>query len=296
VFVADAPNAPNLNAPAQIAKQALRRLAMAKLEPTPENYARAYAIESGQEPTPAASADGALPERAQAALQRLLQLGVSDLGERQELQRELRMGLFDDANRRAERLIASDGPAAQGDVLAQTVDKLVRGLERGGRQWTLARKKDGLQRVLGANRSDASRLIKRLRQLVLSWDGDEAAAGVDTRPAELDGAEEAGGTPSQFFSDDEAVSTPETAKPELIRLAETPQRWSEIGAELHQTVHCALQPAGDAPALVQRLEQLLAELQQEHQAAQQGDAGPARAEAFSRLCAQARRLWNTAST
>ena len=34
--------------PAQVAKGALRRLATAKLEPTPENYARAYAEESGQ--------------------------------------------------------------------------------------------------------------------------------------------------------------------------------------------------------------------------------------------------------
>jgi len=139
--------APNTAAAAQIAKQALRRLAMAKLEPTPENYARAYAIESGQEPSAVGTSDGGLPERAQAALQRLLQLGVSDLAERQELQRELRMGQYDEANRRAERLLASDGPAAQGDALAQTVDKLVRGLERGGRQWTLARKRDGLQRV-----------------------------------------------------------------------------------------------------------------------------------------------------
>ena len=34
-------------APAQLAKAALRRLALAKLEPTPENYARAYAEEAG---------------------------------------------------------------------------------------------------------------------------------------------------------------------------------------------------------------------------------------------------------
>ena len=35
-------------APAMIAKAALRRLAMSKLEPTPENYARAYAEEAGE--------------------------------------------------------------------------------------------------------------------------------------------------------------------------------------------------------------------------------------------------------
>ena len=47
-----------------------------------------------------------------------------------------------------------------------------RGLERGGRQWTAARKKDSLQRVLEANRSDIARLHQRMKQLVASWDGD----------------------------------------------------------------------------------------------------------------------------
>jgi hypothetical protein len=36
--------------PTALAKGALRRLAQAQLEPTPENYARAYAEESGQPP------------------------------------------------------------------------------------------------------------------------------------------------------------------------------------------------------------------------------------------------------
>ena len=274
-------------APAQLAKLALRRLAAAKLEPTPENYARAYALEAGQDSPPVA-ADAGLSERALTALQRLLQLGVADLAERQELQRELRLGEFDAVQRRTERLLANEGPAAQGEALAQTVDKLVRGLERGGRQWTLARKKDGLQRVLAANRSDGSRLVKRLRQLVLSWDSDEAASPVETP------AEEPGGTPSQFFSEEEASSTQGAALEEpvleRISLALPPTHWPEMTAELHQTVRVALQPAGDAPALLQRMEQLLAELQREHQAAQQGDAGPQRAEAIAQLCAQARRL------
>jgi diguanylate cyclase len=50
--------------PAQLAKAALRRLAEARLEPTPENYARAYAEESGQ---PAST----LPPRALEQLDRI---------------------------------------------------------------------------------------------------------------------------------------------------------------------------------------------------------------------------------
>ena len=41
--------------PAQIAKAALRRLAMQQLEPTPEHFAKAYAQEAGLAPSAAAA-------------------------------------------------------------------------------------------------------------------------------------------------------------------------------------------------------------------------------------------------
>ena len=50
--------------PVQVAKAALRRLALDKIEPTPENYARAYAAEGGQ-------AQAGLPEEARPLLQRM---------------------------------------------------------------------------------------------------------------------------------------------------------------------------------------------------------------------------------
>ncbi|MFO0445515.1 MAG: hypothetical protein ACK50F_14770, partial [Betaproteobacteria bacterium] len=102
--------------PAQLAKGALRRLAMAQLEPTPEHYARAYAEEAG---TPAAPAPTA-PEPP-----------------------------------------ASDVQAA-GLAWVQLVERLARQLPRGGRQWTQARRRDSLQRVLDGSRSDALRLQQRL--------------------------------------------------------------------------------------------------------------------------------------
>ena len=86
--------------PAQLAKAAFRRLVIDKLEPTPENYARAYALESGETPT------------------------------------------------------ESDGAA-----LARLIDRLVRGVERGGRHWTSARKKESLQRVVGQLMGPAKDLI-----------------------------------------------------------------------------------------------------------------------------------------
>jgi diguanylate cyclase len=106
---------------AQLAKGALRRLALDKLEPTPENYARAYRQESGE-----------------------------------------------------------PAPPAEGVAIAGLIERIVRGIERGSKGWTSARKKESLQRVLDGSRSDAKRLQQRLTQLVASWDSDPAEAAVVT--------------------------------------------------------------------------------------------------------------------
>lgn len=108
---------------AVLAKGALRRLAQAQLEPTPENYARAYAEEAGTLPA------GAKP-----------------------------------------------AAAAGWPVL---VERLVRHLERGGRQWTAARRKESFFRVLDGSRSDEERLAQRLRSLIQLWESDRTDAGVE---------------------------------------------------------------------------------------------------------------------
>jgi len=105
---------------AQLAKAALRRLAVDKLEPTPENYERAYRQEAGDPP-----------------------------------------------------------PLAEGAAIAGLIERIVRGIERGSKGWTSARKKESLQRVLDGSRSDAKRLQQRLTQLVASWDTDPADSTVD---------------------------------------------------------------------------------------------------------------------
>jgi diguanylate cyclase len=123
--------------PAQLAKGALRRLATQRLEPTPANFARAYAEESGEPPAavePAASA-AAAP--------------------------------------------AADAKA-QSEQWAALIDRVVRGLDRGGRQWTGARKKESLQRVLSSSRSDAQRLQQRLGQLMSAWESDRPDEEIDT--------------------------------------------------------------------------------------------------------------------
>jgi diguanylate cyclase len=175
----DPPSA--LAPPAQIAKAALRRLAMDKLEPTPEHFARAYAQEAGLPLPPA-------------------------------------------------------GPAAPATAAASTldwaalIDRLARGLERGSRQWTGARKKQSLQRVLDGSRQDTARLHERLDRLLTSWDGAAADAEVETSaPVPMDDA-----------------------------TAHDAPLWSDVVAELSVTVQQAL-PAtalGLADALAQAARRL----------------------------------------
>ena len=111
---------------AQIAKAALRRLAVDKLEPTPDNYARAYRQEAGEP------------------------------------------------------------PLAEGALIAGLIERIVRGIERGSKGWTPARKKESLQRVLDGSRSDAKRLQQRLTQLVASWDTEPAEAAASDYGTPID--------------------------------------------------------------------------------------------------------------
>ena len=160
--------------PAQLAKAALRRLALDKLEPTPDNYARAYQLEQGGG-APAA----ALPERAQRAIERVVARGFEG-----DAATSILNALVEGDWDRAERAISQ--PQTGGDALASLIERLVRGVERGGKQWTTARKKDSLQRVLSGSRGDTVRLQQRLRQLVTNWETDTVGEP-ETPPAEAAG-------------------------------------------------------------------------------------------------------------
>ncbi len=199
--------------PAQLAKGALRRLAMAKLEPTPANYARAFAEESG-EPLPP---DGALPARARSQIERLATRATDDAALRVELIGALMEGRFDVLQRTLDR--AASASAGAGQAWALQIDRLVRALDRGGRLWTGARKKESLQRVLDSSRSDAHRLRQRLSQLLTAWEGDkpdeeiEAAFGdVELALTTLPGAEVGVAAPgsSTGLANPQAVLAPVT--------------------------------------------------------------------------------------
>lgn len=157
------PHPHNAGSPATLAKGALRRLAVAKLEPTPANFARAYAEEAG-EPMP----HEGLPARAKPLVDKLVARATDDPALRTDLANALLGGRLDELQRALER--GAEAAATQAQAWAQLIDRLARGLERGSRQWTPGRKKDSLQRVLDGSRSDAQRLQQRLRQLVAAWE------------------------------------------------------------------------------------------------------------------------------
>jgi len=245
--------APEPTAPAQIAKAALRRLTLERLEPTPENYARAYQAERG----------------------------------------------------------AAESPEADsGEAWAQLIERTLRGLERGSRQWTAARKKESLQRVLAGSRSDARRLQQRLGQLVASWDAeppDEAAApaapAADTpapvAPAEAAAAQPAAsaepapgagriadGGPAEAESVHAGVDASPPTGPAVAAQSTAcadVSPWPRVAAELGATVQAALppdEPRGREVALQ------LAELQRRLAP----EASQALADEVAAACAEARRL------
>jgi diguanylate cyclase len=176
---------------AQLAKATLRRLTVDKLEPTPENYARAWRQESGD-------------------------------------------------------------PPSDGSALATLIERIVRGIERSNREWTAARKKESLQRVLGGSRSDAKKLQQRLTQLVASWDNDPAAANADAANSDAvnDTTDDAGG-PITGFSP--TMSMPiDTAPAPLVELSPEPTSaaplpWGRAVRTLGVTLEDALPTQDNTP-------------------------------------------------
>ena len=258
--------------PAQIAKAALRRLAQAKQEPTPENYAQAWAEEAGD----GHAATPHLPPRARAVLEKLAQRAVEDPTARTDLGKALVQGRWEDAQRQLDR--GAESASAQSQAWAQLIERLARGLERAGKQWTLARKKDSLQRVLDSSRSDMHRMLHRLKQLVGSWDTDEHLPD-----AVLDGTQDAE-LPLPTVAPAPKPSQAVELAPLAVVGASLPGLWPDLVGPLHATVRAALpEDAPRAVALADELQVLAGRIASE-------GASPEIAAAVAEVCERARRL------
>ena len=253
--------------PAQLAKGALRRLAMSKQEPTPANYARAYAEEAGE----ALPAEGALPARARPQIERLVARATDDAALRTELCGALMGARFDELARALDR--AASAASASSQAWALLIDRLVRGLERGGKHWTGARKKDSLQRVLDSSRSDAQRLQQRLRQLISAWEADRPDVDIDTVAPDSAAAAAA-----------PLAAQPLAAAPLGASLIAPPDAHPRVIQDLSGAVQAGL-PADEprATELADELAGLAARIAQE-------GATPALADAVADVCGRARRL------
>lgn len=251
--------------PAQLAKAALRRLVLAKLEPTPENYTRAYQQEmSGAETAPV------LPERAHRLVEKLASR-ATDGEAAGSLAQAIAEGRWD----QAERLL--DAPDESGQQLAELIDRIVRGVERRSKQWTPARKKDSLQRVLDGSRGDAIRLQQRLRQLVASWDSESAEGAHDGSTGETMPAPLASGDTAPAPLDELTLRNLPGAAPASLE-------WNRVVTSLDGTVQHALPTGdGDSRTLAQAIADTTRRIQIE-------GATPLLADELNLLCQRADRV------
>jgi diguanylate cyclase len=177
---------------------------------------------------------------------------------------------------------ANDGdPVAQSQAWAALLERLVRGLESGSKQWTVARRKESVQRVLAANRSDMSRLRQRLEPLIAAWESDRANAG---QAAAVPAA------PVEAIAD---VPTSASIPLDEVRAGHAPSTdaadriegdWPPVIASLQSTVRAAL--PSDEPRAVELADELAALAQR---VGREG-ATPALATEVEAVCARARRL------
>ena len=253
--------------PVQVAKAALRRLALDKVEPTPENYARAYAAEGGLVQT-------SLPEPARPLLQRMATVLGDQAGVQEDLVRALMSGQWGAAEDVLDQ--ADTKNKGQAQDWADLLQRLAQGLERGSRLWTGARKKDSLLRLLSGSRSDFRRLRERLRHLLAAWESESDEPLSDTLAAALDEApQDAALAPPQVAAD---VAAPAPATAAGVAA------WTPLVHSLERTVRAAL-PEGEA-----RAEELQRALQQMAQRVAEAGAQPELVAQAEELCQRARRM------
>jgi diguanylate cyclase len=262
---------------AQIAKAALRRLAVERLEPTPENYERAYRHEAGD-----SVSASPLPSRAQKLVDRLAQRAFEGEAVGAEIGQAMTQARWE----HAEHLFDTSHRAAS-DTLATLIERIVRGVERSGLNWTPARRKEGIHRVLTSSRGDSRRLQQRLSQLVNSWEGDGAAVGIDVVAAGETTATGLSAAAAEAVANDAGQSGAQAASLAASGAPAAPtvsaQAWSRVAQSLAGALQQAL-PHDDANR------ELSGELQRlTERLAAEGATAPL-AEEMNAVCVRAERV------
>jgi len=176
---------------------------------------------------------------------------------------------------------ADGSPVAQSQAWAGLLERLVRGLESGSKQWTVARRKDSVQRVLAANRSDMNRLRQRLEPLVAAWEADRSNAGkVAAEGGTHDGVGADAPASAPIGLDDAVVA----ATPATATTPDAAGDWPPMITSLQDTVRAALPT--DEPRAVGLADELAA---LGARIAQEGATAGLAAEVEA-VCVRARRL------
>lgn len=178
---------PTLSNPSEIAREALRQLALRRVAPTPDNYRKLYHEIAG-----IAAADDALPE---AFVRKLARRLPRDNAERQRHGHQLDQALADGRSKAAEAALErylDSLKLGEPQAWNELIGNLLRQWEARQTGWTPARKREALDRVLGA--ADPAALYTRLQGLLKSWtqamtEADALAVEVpDTADAAADNA------------------------------------------------------------------------------------------------------------
>ncbi|HEY9397686.1 MAG TPA: GGDEF domain-containing protein [Burkholderiales bacterium] len=159
-------------APSEIAREALHRLAQRRIAPTPDNYAEVYCEIAGSN------------DQSGAVVLRLLESFAADLSKRegalQSYGRLLAQALTEcnwkDARDQLDALIEV---ASRGPEWAQLLRTLLKQLETRHAGLTDARKREMLDHVLTAFAGDSTKLHTRLTGLVRSWVDGTPAPHID---------------------------------------------------------------------------------------------------------------------
>ena len=159
-----------LSNPSEIAREALRQLALRRVAPTPDNYRKLYAEIGGMR------TDDDAPS--EAFLRKLARRLPRDVAERQRLGREFDQALSSGQLKAAEDALGRylDGlKAVEQPAWNELIINLLRAWEARQQGWTTARKREALERVLNA--AEPAALYSRLQGLLRGWNQAPGEAG-----------------------------------------------------------------------------------------------------------------------
>ncbi len=153
---------PELTQPSEIAREALRRLATRRLQPTPDNYRTLYHEIAGT------TAAETFPDKALRSIAGAL---PRDTAEQQRFARQLETAVSErDWGSLKATLVGAVQPRDEnGRNWAMAIRELISEFQRRHSGYTPAKKREALEHVLTASSNDPDQLLVRMQSLTRSW-------------------------------------------------------------------------------------------------------------------------------